>query len=136
MRIFWKTYFKEHLRTTASSFIYFTIHFISLWVSSIIWRAILEKIITFLCTKYFFDAASSCFCRHEILFCATSTFFWWHGILFHATSTRFCRSQITFCATSNFLLQLKIIFRATPNLYLCHGDTFLLSHSNKNIIAS
>ena len=36
--------------------------------------------ITFFGTKYFFDAASSCFCRHEILFCATSA--------------RFCRNQI------------------------------------------
>ena len=34
-----------------------------------------KYIATFLCTKYFFDAASSCFCRHEIYFCATSTFF-------------------------------------------------------------
>ena len=55
-----------------------------------------EKITTFLRTKYFFDAASSCFCRHEILLCATSTFCCWHEILFFATSARFCRHQITF----------------------------------------
>ena len=94
-------------------------------------------------TKYFFHAASSCFCRHEILFYATSTFFCWQEILFHATSTRFCRNQITFRATSNSLFQHKIIFRATSNFcfghylefrMLCHGDIFLLSHSNKSII--
>ena len=85
-----------------------------------------KKIITFLRRKYFFDAASSYFCRHETLF--------------RATLTRFCRQQITFCVTSNFLFQHKIIFRATPNFcfdvlkILCHGDIFLLSHSNKNII--
>ena len=63
------------------------------------------KKITCLHTKYFFDAASSCFCWHEILFCATST--------------RFCRHQITFCATSNFLFQHKNFFRGTPNF--CSG---------------
>ena len=74
-----------------------------------------EKITAILWTKYFFDAASSCFCRHEILFCAISTFFCWHEILFRANSTRFCRNQITFCAMSN-----KIIFRATPNFCFGH----------------
>ena len=72
--------------------------------------------------------------------CYINFFFCWHEILFRATSTRFCRNKITFCATSNFLFQHKIIFRATPNfcfghcLECCHGDIFLWSHSNKNII--
>ena len=65
-----------------------------------------KKLATFLPTKYFFDASSSCFCRHEIFFCATST--------------RFCRHQITFCAMSHFLFQHKIIFRATRNFCFGH----------------
>ena len=72
-----------------------------------------KKLITFLCLKHFFGAASSCFCRH----------------------------QLTFCATSNFLFRHKIAFRATPNFFfwksfrmLCHGNIFLLPSSNKNTI--
>ena len=65
-----------------------------------------KKLTTFLPTKYFFDASSSCFCRHEIFFCATST--------------RFRRHQITFCAMSHFLFQHKIIFRATRNFCFGH----------------
>ena len=80
-----------------------------------------KKLVTFLRTKYFFDAGSSCFCRQEILFCATSTFFFgWHETLFCATSTRFCRHQSTFCATSNFLFRHKITFRVTPNFCFGH----------------
>ena len=80
----------------------------------------LKKLITFLRTKYFFHAASSCFCQHEVLFYATSTFFCWQEIHFHATSTRFCRNQITFRATSNSLFQHKIIFRVTSNFCFGH----------------
>ena len=38
---------------------------------------------------------------------------------FGAASSCFCRHQLTFCATSNFLFQHKIAFRATPNF--CFG---------------
>ena len=48
-----------------------------------------EKKITFLRTKYFFDAASSCFCWHEILFCATSNFLFQHNFIFRGTPN-FC----------------------------------------------
>ena len=69
--------------------------------------------------------------QHQLFFCR-------HEILFLAKSTRFCRNQNTFCAASNFLFQHKIIFRAAPSFCfghrVCHGDIFLLSHSNKNII--
>ena len=63
----------------------------------------------FLPRKYFFDVASSCFRRHEMLF--------------RATSTCFCRYQITFCATSN-LFQYKIIFRETSSL--CFGHCYVM----------
>ena len=69
--------------------------------------------------------------------CYINLFFCWHEIIFRAISTRFCRNQTTFCAASNFLFQEhKIIFHATPNFCFGHGhgDIFLLSHSNKNII--
>ena len=76
---------------------------------------------TFLRTNYLFGAESSCFCRHEILL--------------STTSTCFCRIQITFCATSNFLFPHKMSFLFRTSLWmLCHGDIFLFSHSNKNII--
>ena len=76
---------------------------------------------TFLRTNYVFGAESSCFCRHEILL--------------STTSTCFCRIQITFSATSNFLFQHKMSFLFRTSLrMLCHGDIFLFSHSNKNII--
>ena len=56
-------------------------------------------------------------------------------ILLSTTSTCFCRIQITFCATSNFLFQHKMSFLFRTSLrMLCHGDIFLFSHSNKNII--
>ena len=85
-----------------------------------IWRAVSEKIITFLRIIFFF------LMQHHLLFVDIRYFFvlhqlsfCWHEILFRATSTRFCRGQVTFCATSNFLFQHKIIFRATPNF--CSG---------------
>ena len=105
-------------------FLYIGYIYINFWS---IWNLLIEKYgalfrkkITFLRTKYFFDAASSCFCRQEIIFCATLTSFWWHEILFRATSTRFRRNQITFCATSNVLFQHKITFRATANFCFEH----------------
>ena len=89
-----------------------------------VWRAVSEKITTFCAQNIFLMQHQLFFCRHEILFLAKST--------------RFCRNQNTFCAASNSLFQHKIIFRAAPNFCfghrVCHGDIFLLSHSNKNII--
>ena len=99
-----------------------------------------KKLITFLCTKYFFDA-SSCFCRHEILFCATSTFFvdMKHFFMQHQhafVDARLCFVQHqTFVSKQNyFLCNIKFLFWTLLRM-LCHGDIFLLSHSNKNIIA-
>ena len=106
-----------------------------------VWCAVLEKITTFLCTKYFFDAASSCFCRHEILFCATSTFF------LSTWNTFSCKIN-TFLLKPNYFLCSVKLFISTQNYFscntkflfwtsfrmLCHGDIFLLSHSNKNMI--
>ena len=100
-----------------------------------------KKIIPFLCTKYFFDAASSCCCRHETLFCATSTFFL-------LTWNTFSCNINTFLSKPNYVLCNVKLFISTQNYFscntkflfwtsfrmLCHGDIFLLSHSNKNII--
>ena len=46
-------------------------------------------------------------------------FFCWHGAPFHAASTCFCRYQITFCATLNILSGHKNVFCAT--LKFCFG---------------
>ena len=77
-----------------------------------------KKIIPFLCTKYFFDAASSCCCRHETLFCATSIFFFvdmkyffvQHQHVFVDTKLLFVQCQ-TFCFnTKLFFVQHQIFF--------------------------
>ena len=90
--------------------------------------------------KYFLMQHHLAFVDMKYFFVLHQLYFCWYEILFRAISTHFCRNQITFCAASNFLFQHKIIFRATPNFCfghrLCHGDIFLLSHSNKNIITS
>ena len=101
-----------------------------------------KKLITFLRIKYFFGASSFSFCRHEILFCGTSTFFW-------LTWNTFSCNISTFLSTPNYFLCNVKLFVSTQNYFscntkclfwtslsmLCHGDIFLLSHSNKNIIA-
>ena len=92
-----------------------------------------KKIITFFfCTKYFFDATSSCFCPHEILFCATSTFFSLHETLFRATSTHvFVNTKILFVQRQTFCFNTKLFFTKflfwTSFRMLCYGDIFLLS---------
>ena len=128
-------------------FLYIGYIYINFWS---IWNLLIEKYgalfrkkITFLRTKYFFDAASSCFCRHEILFCATSTFFL-------MTWNTFSCNINTFLSKPNYVLRNVKLFISTQNYFscntkflfwtsfrmLCHGDIFLLSHSNKNIITS
>ena len=100
-----------------------------------------KKILTFLRTKYFFDAGSSCFCRQEIPFCATSTFFL-------LTWNTFSRNINTFLSTPDYFLRDVKLFVPTQNYFscnikfmfwtsfkiLCHDDISSLSHSNKNII--
>ena len=89
----------------------------------------------------FLGAAPSSFCRHEILFCATSTFFL-------LTWNTFSCNINTFLSKPNYVLRNVKLFISTQNYFscntkflfwtsfrmLCHGDIFLLSHSNKNII--
>ena len=89
--------------------------------------------------KIYFDAASSCFCQHEILFYATSTFFCWHEIhyfvqhqhIFVQTKLLFAQRQTFYFNTKLFFVQHQIF---VLNIMLCHGDIFLWLHSNKNII--
>ena len=104
-----------------------------------IWRAVPGK--TFLHTKYIFDAAWSCFCRQETLFCVASTFFWltWNTFsytinTFLSTPNYFLCNVKIFVSTQNyFSCNTKFLFRASLRM-LNHGDIFLLSHSNKNIV--
>ena len=115
---------------------FFTVH---LWWL-LLWRAVRKKSNNFFVPKIVFWCSIILLLSTWNTFLCYINFFCWHEILSRATSTRFCRNKITFRATSNFLFQHKIIFRATPNFCfghrLCHGDIFLLSHSNKNIITS
>ena len=100
-----------------------------------------KKIVTFLRTKYFFDAGSSCFCRQEIPFCATSTFFLltWNTFscninTFLSTPDYFLRDVKLFVPTQNyFSCNIKFMFWTSFKI-LCHDDISSLSHSNKNII--
>ena len=87
--------------------------------------------------KIYFDAASSCFCQHEILFYATSTFFCWHEIhyfvqhqhIFVQTKLLFGQRQTFYFNTKLFFVQHQIFV-----LDIVHDDIFLWSHSSKNII--
>ena len=100
-----------------------------------------KKIIPFLCTKYFFDAASSCCCRHETLFCATSTFFLltWNTFscninAFLSTPNYFlCNVKLFVSTQLYFWCNTKFLLRTSFRM-LCHDDIFLFSYSNKNII--
>ena len=94
-----------------------------------------------MCSKYFFDAASSRFCRYKILFYAASTF------LLLTWNTFSCNIN-TFLSKPNYFLCNAKLFVLTQNYFSCntkflfwtsfimlsHGEIFLLSHSNKNII--
>ena len=87
----------------------------------------------------FFGAASSSFCRHEILFCATSTFFLltWNTFScninkFLSTPNYFLCNVKLFVSAENYF-SCKFLFRTSFRM-LYHDDMFLLSHSNKNII--
>ena len=94
----------------------------------------------------FFWAQNICLCSIILFLLIWNTFFvqqklCWHETVFRATSTWFYRHQITFCATSNFFFRHKIVFRVTLIFLfgalfrmLFHGDVFLLSRSNKNVI--
>ena len=96
---------------------------------------------TFMHTKYIFDAASSCFCRQETLFCAASTFFWLTWNTFSCTINTFlstpnyflCNVELFVSTQNYFSCNTKFLFRASLRM-LNHGDIFLLSHSNKNIV--
>ena len=102
-----------------------------------------EKITAILWTKYFFDAASSCFCRHEILFCATSTFFLMTWNTFSCNINTFLsKPNYSLCNVKRFISTQNYFSCSTKFLFwtsfiiLCHGDIFLLSHSNNFFIFS
>ena len=90
-------------------------------------------------TKYFFDAVSFCFCQHEILFCSTATFFVVDMKYFFVqpqhvfVETKLLFVQLFISTQNYFSCNTKILFWTSFRM-LCHGDIFLLSHSNKNII--
>ena len=62
-----------------------------------------KKLITFFATKYFFDAGSSCFCRHKILFCAISTFFLLTWNIFSCNIDTFLSTPNYFSCNIKFL---------------------------------
>ena len=126
-------------------FLYIGYIYINFWS---IWNLLIEKYgalfrkkITFLRTKYFFDAASSCFCRHEILFCPTSTLFLLVWNTFSCDSNTFSsRSDYFLCNVKLFCFSTKLFF-VQHQMFALHiiwnvmlWWYFLLSHSNKNII--
>ena len=101
-----------------------------------------KKLITFLSTKYFFTAASSCFGRHETRFLCNINFFFdmKHSFLqmslFLSTPDYFLRKVKLFVSTQNsFSCNTKFLFWTSFRM-LYHGDVFLFSSSNKNIIRS
>ena len=104
------------------------------WTKS--WRAVLEKDNNFFETKIFFDAALSCFCRHETHFLCNITFFCWHEIFFAQRQLVFVDTILLFVQSQTFLFWHKIVFRATPNFCFGHCLECLvfLSRINKNII--
>ena len=83
-----------------------------------------------------------------ILFLSTWSFFFvlnqlllltWNT--FSCNISTFFRHQITFCATPNFSFSTQNYFSCNAKFLLwtsfrmlCHGDIFLFSHSNRNII--
>ena len=76
----------------------------------------------------------SFFVLHQLFFC-------WQEILFRATSTRFllkpnyflCNVKLFTSMQNYFSCNTKFLFWTSFRM-LCHGDIFLLSHSNKNLI--
>ena len=117
--IFRKTYFKEHLRTTASSFTYFAIHLISLWVSSIIWRAILEK------NNLFADKISSWF--SIMLFLSTWSAFLCYIDFFLMTLDTFSCNINTFLSKPNYFLCNAKLFITIQNYFSCNTKCLFVS---------
>ena len=69
-----------------------------------------KTLINFLDTKYFFGAASFCFCRHEILFWATSSFFVDMKHLFMQHQLVSVDTWLLFVQRQTFCLGTKMFF--------------------------
>ena len=75
----------------------------------------------FFAPKIFFWCNIICFCRHEILFCATSIFLLLTWNTFSCNINTFLLKQYYFLCKSNCLFQHKIIFHVTPNFCFRHS---------------
>ena len=84
-----------------------------------------KTLINFLGTKYFFGAASFCFCRHAILFLLTWSTFSCNINLFLSVPDYFlCNVKHFVWAQKCFLCNTKILFWTSFRM-LCHGNIFL-----------
>ena len=90
--------------------------------------------------KIFFCAASSCFCRRELLFFVQHHFFFdikhffvQHQLVFVDIILFFVQHQPFFSTQSYFLNNTKFLFQTLFRVS-CHGDILLLSRSKRSII--
>ena len=92
-----------------------------------------EKITTISWTKYFFDAASSCFCRHEyffvlhqLFFVDMKYFFVQHQHVFVETKLLFVQCQIKLFFVQHQIFVLDIAYNVMPCImiyFYCHIAT-------------
>ena len=73
-----------------------------------------EKKKLFYTENIFFDAASSCFCRHEILFCATST------LILLTWNTFSCNINMFFVETKLLFVQRQTFYFNTKLFFVQH----------------
>ena len=113
----------------------------SVWFEKKLW-GIVRKKITVLRPKY-------TLMQHHLVFVNMKYFFVLHQLFFDDINTFLCNIN-TFLSKPNYFLCNVKLFILTQNYFscntkflscsscimLCHGDIFLLSHSNKNIITS
>ena len=106
-----------------------------------IWRTVFEKTDNFFAHKIFFS------CSIILLLSTWNTFLWYINFFLLTRNTFSCNIN-TFLSKSNYFSCNVKLFISTQNYFscnikflfwtsfrmLCHGDIFLLSHSNKSII--
>ena len=79
-----------------------------------------KKLITFWAQNNFFMQHHLVFNDMKYFFVQYRLFFVWRKTIFRATSSCFCRHQMMLCATSNFLFWRKVVFRAASNFCFRH----------------
>ena len=81
---------------------------------------LVQKKLTFLSIIFFVCAASSWFCQHEILFCATSIFSVDMKHIFTQHQLGLVDTRLLFVQHQTFCLGQKIAFCATPSFCFAH----------------